>query len=142
VAHSLHFEPAAFALLFFALLVFILFLCSLRTNVAFVLIFFLLTIAVALLAAAYWQLAQGRAELGVKLEKVSACHRRGKKDAMLTVYFQIAGGFTFALCLVGWYLLAGQLLQSVDSPVAIPVGDLSLRVPSASLRARAKAGEV
>ncbi|KAM0704557.1 hypothetical protein Q7P35_008791 [Cladosporium inversicolor] len=65
----------AFALLFFALLVFILFICSLRTNIAFVVIFFLLTIAVALLAAAYWQLAKGRAELGVKLEKASASYR-------------------------------------------------------------------
>jgi hypothetical protein len=57
-------------------------------------------------------------------------------------YIQIAGGFTFALCLVAWYLLAGQILQSVDSIIALPVGDLSTRVPSASGRALAKSGEV
>ena len=75
LTHYGHVLLTVFALLFFALLVFILFICSLRTNIAFVVIFFLLTIAVALLAAAYWQLAKGRAELGVKLEKASASYR-------------------------------------------------------------------
>jgi succinate-acetate transporter protein len=79
---SQFYSSFAFALCFFGLLVFIFFVCSLRTNVAFVLIFLLLTIAVFLLAATYWELAQGNAELGVKLEKVSAIYKRTK--AVLT----------------------------------------------------------
>jgi hypothetical protein len=63
-------------------------------------------------------------------------------EALLTTYAQIAGGFTFALNLIAWYILAGQLLQCVDFPVTLPVGDLSTRLPSASSRARAQAGDV
>jgi hypothetical protein len=69
------------------------------------------------------------------------CHSQENKSCADSS-IQVAGGFTFALCLVAWYLLAGQILQSVDSVIVLPVGDLSTRVPSASGRALAKSGEV
>ena len=104
-------------------------------------IFLLLTIAVALLAAAYWALAKGQTSFGVRLEEVRLVPTNApNKDERICadLLVRIAGGFTFALNLVAWYILAGQMLQCVDSPMVLPVGDLSMRVPSATLRAKAR----
>ena len=46
------------------------FVCSLRTNIILVFIFALLTTTFALLAAAYWVLAEGLTALGARIEIV------------------------------------------------------------------------
>ncbi len=38
---------------------------------------------------------------------------------------QGGGALTFALSCMGFYLLLAQLLESVDFPIELPVGDLS-----------------
>ena len=39
--------------------------------------------------------------------------------------FQVTGACVFVFCVLGWYLLFAQLLQSVEFPLNLPVGDLS-----------------
>ena len=60
----------AFFLLFMSIASAMFFVCSLRTNIVFVFIFLLLTTTFALLAAAYWVLAQGMTTLGARIETV------------------------------------------------------------------------
>lgn len=45
----------------------------------------------------------------------------------LTVAVQGAGAITFAMTLLAFYLLFTMLLESVDFPLTLPVGDLSTR---------------
>ncbi|THV06389.1 hypothetical protein K435DRAFT_834304 [Dendrothele bispora CBS 962.96] len=81
-------------------------ICSLRTNVAFVLIFLTLTPLLALLSAGYGQLGNGNVELGQTLMKAS-------------------GACAFANACIAWYLFASLLFRAVDMPFTLPVGDLS-----------------
>ncbi|KAK5189297.1 hypothetical protein LTR96_010917 [Exophiala xenobiotica] len=110
----------AFFHLYMGVLCFIYLLCSLRTNICFVLIFLSLVPAFSLMAATYWQLAEGHGNTALTCQHA-------------------AGGLVFAVCLLGWYLLAAQLLASVDFPINLPVGDLSKVVKGATARATAKA---
>ncbi|KAI9759988.1 MAG: hypothetical protein M4579_001925 [Chaenotheca gracillima] len=101
----------AFFLLFMGLLCFIYMICSLRTNIVFVVIFFTLVMGFTLLAATYWQVANGNAVAAGKL--------------------QIAGGaFLFITCMAGWWIFFAQMLASLDFPFQIPVGDLSTMIKS------------
>lgn len=106
----------AFFHLYMGVLCFIYLLCSLRTNICFFLIFLSLVPAFGLMAATYWQLAEGHANTAL------ICQHG-------------AGGLVFAVCLLGWYLLMAQLLASVDFPINLPVGDLSKVIKGASTRA-------
>lgn len=47
------------------------FICSLRTNVVFATIFFSLVIALGLLNAGHWQIAQGKENLAANIDIVS-----------------------------------------------------------------------
>ncbi|KAH6976981.1 GPR1/FUN34/yaaH family-domain-containing protein [Ilyonectria robusta] len=109
-----------FWLLFMGVLTTIFFVCSLRTNVAFVVIFFSLQICFYLLTAGFWALARdnvGNANLANKLI--------------------IGGGACgFVCCLSGWYILIAIMLAVVDFPVQIPVGDLSSVIKGKSDKAR------
>uniref|UniRef100_A0A8H7MYC3 GPR1/FUN34/YaaH-class plasma membrane protein n=1 Tax=Bionectria ochroleuca TaxID=29856 RepID=A0A8H7MYC3_BIOOC len=105
----------AFYLMSMALLTFMYLICSLRINIIFALIFFFLDTAQLLLTASYWITAKGNTELGEKLQKAS-------------------GAFIFIYCVLGWYLLFAQLLQSLDFPFSLPVGDLSTKIKSATDR--------
>ncbi|MCJ1478232.1 hypothetical protein MMC13_006909 [Lambiella insularis] len=96
----------AFFLLFMGLLSFIYLICSLRTNVMFVVVFAGLMIGFLVEAGAYWNNALGNTELGSTL-------------------FVGAGALYFVADLAGWWVLFSQLLQSVDFPIQIPVGDIS-----------------
>lgn len=58
------------------------------------------------------------------------------------VLLQAAGAFNFALCIPIWHIFLTQILEAVDFPFRIPVGDLSSVVPGRSQRIRAKAREV
>jgi len=101
--------------LYMGVLCFVYMIVALRTNIVFVLIFLLLVPAFGCLTGFFWQLAEGTA------------------DASL---LHAAGGLTFVVCLLGWYLFFVQLLAAVDFPLNLPVGDLSKYIKGASERVR------
>jgi len=105
----------AFYLIFWAVLCFIYFIISLRTNVVFAIIFISVDMTFALLSATYWQAANGNADLAGRLQKAG-------------------GAFGFICCMAGWYLLVVILLDSLDFPVSLPVGDLSNFIKAKSVR--------
>lgn len=74
---------------------------ALRTNIAFVIIFFTLVIAFCLLTAAYWHISAGNAALAAKLIKA-------------------AGAFTFVTSAAGWWILFAVMLTVLDFPFDIP----------------------
>ncbi|KAI4595958.1 hypothetical protein KJ359_006250 [Pestalotiopsis sp. 9143b] len=99
---------------------FIFLLCSVRTNVVFVIIFLSLTMCIGFITGAYWQLAKdyaGNAAFAGKL-------------------LVAAGACSFVTTAGGWWLLLVQLLASVDFPFNLPVGDLSTVIKGASDRKR------
>ncbi|KAE8407348.1 GPR1/FUN34/yaaH family-domain-containing protein [Aspergillus pseudonomiae] len=100
--NSYDFQTLAFFEVFMGLLCFIYLICSIRTNICFVVIFLALTLGFSFLAGTSWQLANGNADLSRSLKKV------------------------------GWYFLLVQMLASVDFPFTLPVGDLSRIVRGAS----------
>jgi len=104
-------EPSYFATVGFyyvalAMLTTIFCICSLRTNLVFFCALFTLIFAFGCAAGAFFNIALGNVAAGGKLTIA-------------------AGAFTFALTMMIWYLLAVQLLEAVDFPLSLPVGDLS-----------------
>lgn len=100
-----------------AVLTFVYLICSIRTNICLFLALFLLVITFALTAGVYFQTALGNALLAAKLQKA-------------------AGAFNFALCLPIWHIFIAQILDAVDFPITLPVGDLSTVVLGRSQKAR------
>lgn len=83
-------------------LCFIYMICSIRTNVAFFIIFLTLVLAFALLTGAFWNLAlDGTSATGL------AC-------------VTAAGACAFVTCVAGWWIFASILLASVDFPIVLP----------------------
>lgn len=116
----------AFFLLFMGVLCFIYLICSLRTNIVFVIIFFTLVMVFTLLAAAYWQNANSIAN-----NDPSAAALAGK--------LQKAGGaFAFVTCMAGWWIFAAIMLASLDFPFSLPVGDLSTMIKSGTEKQKEK----
>ncbi|CAK4033212.1 GPR1 FUN34 -class plasma membrane [Lecanosticta acicola] len=112
----------AFFLVFMGVLCFLYMILALRTNVVFFLIFMTLVPAFALLAAAFWHLAEdyeGNAALA-KTEVLAA------------------GALTFVTDMCGWYIFFAILLASLDFPFQLPVGDLSRFVKGASEKGKRK----
>ncbi|KAL6795932.1 GPR1/FUN34/yaaH family domain-containing protein [Trichoderma sp. SZMC 28013] len=107
-----------FWFLFMGLLSLVFLICSLRTNVAFFIIFLTLAITFGLLTGAYWAMAE---------DFVGNAHYANK----LLVG---AGASAFVTCLAGWYILLAISLAIVDFPIQIPVGDLSNVVKGKSIR--------
>lgn len=103
----------AFFFLWMGIMCFIYLVCSLRTNVVFVVIFLTLVPAFACLAGAFWRLAEGEMASGTKL--VTA-----------------AGALAFVTCVAGWWIFAAILLAALDFPINLPVGDLSHIIKGAS----------
>lgn len=103
-----------FFMIFMAVLCFIYLICSLRTNLVFVLIFAGLFGGFILLTITFWQLAEGNS------------------SASRTLF--IAGISFLCACMAGWYLLLALLLTAVDFPIALPLVDLSAFIPGASAR--------
>ncbi|KAK9241684.1 hypothetical protein V1506DRAFT_183932 [Lipomyces tetrasporus] len=81
-------------------------ICSLRTNIAFFLIFVTVEAALLCLAIAYFVMAEGKSALGQNIVKAS-------------------GGCLLTCGLVGFYIFIVLMLAAVDFPFQLPVGDLS-----------------
>ncbi|KAK4049983.1 hypothetical protein OIV83_003807 [Microbotryomycetes sp. JL201] len=96
----------ALYLVWWAVLVLIYFIASLRTNVVFALLFFFLELVFDLLIAAYFNISKSNV-------------------GNLTSILKAAGAFAFLTCACGWYLLLVLTLGSTGFPLALPVGDLS-----------------
>ena len=122
----------AFFLLFMGLLCFIYLICSLRTNIAFVIIFLTLVLAFGLLAGVYWETAKALAEVS------AAGAPNAAKVALAGRLQKAAGGCLFVTCMAGWWIFFAIMLAALDFPFQIPVGDLSTMIKGASERAKAK----
>lgn len=109
----------AFFQLFMGVLCLIYFICALRTNVVFLVIFLFLVPAFCCLAGAFWHLAQGN-------------------TAMATTLTVAAGALTFIVDLAGWWIFFAIMLASLDFPFQLPVGDLSHLIKGASEKAKEK----
>ena len=88
-------------------------ICSIRTNVVFVAIFLAYSVAFPLLAASDWLRAQSIIPMANKLQIG-------------------AGAACFVVSLLGWYAFLSSLLEAVDFPFALPMGDLSTIIRGAS----------
>ena len=108
------------------ILVFMYLICSIRINVVFFSIFLLLVIALFSLTGAYWKAAAGDT---VAFEKLAVVSWRASVTTVANGV-QTTGAFVFALVVIGLYLLFAQLLESVQFPLHLPVGDLSSRIGS------------
>ena len=117
-----------FFLLFMGVLCFIYLICSLRTNIVFVVIFFTLVLAFSLLTAAYWYQAKAFASTPTN---PSALARAGRLQIA-------AGACTFVTILAGWWIFFAIMLAALDFPFQIPVGDLSTMIKGASTRQKEK----
>ncbi|GAA6001533.1 hypothetical protein JCM10207_006711 [Rhodosporidiobolus poonsookiae] len=87
-------------------------LASLRTNIALVVVFFGVIMGVWFLAGAYIEMAK---LVGQGLT-TSSTHRALSKTG---------GAFLFISACSGFYLVLVQVFEAVDMPFALPVGDLS-----------------
>ncbi|KAI9651245.1 hypothetical protein NHQ30_001283 [Ciborinia camelliae] len=115
-----------FFFIFMAVLCLIYLVCSLRTNVVFVVIFFTLVIAFALLSAVYWHTANGIGSTDPAQLKLAG-------------RLQIAAGAClFVTSLAGWWIFFAIMLAALDFPFQIPVGDLSTLIKGASERYKSK----
>jgi hypothetical protein len=88
---------------------------AIRTNLVLITIFLFTVLGLELLAGAYWSIGAGKAELAVRLTHA-------------------AGGATFVVDMLGWYLFMVLVLASVDFPFDLPVGDLSKYIKAGSER--------
>jgi hypothetical protein len=52
--------------------------------------------------------------------------------------YQAAEACLFALDVLGWYLLAAQLLEATIFPISLPVGDLSHIILGRTTRSKRK----
>jgi len=116
-----------FFLVFMGVLCFIYLICSLRTNVVFVVIFFTLVIAFGLLSGAYWQLANAFGN-GNDAAAIALAGRLQKA----------AGAFVFVTSMAGWWIFFAIMLAALDFPFQIPVGDLSTMIKGFSEKQKAK----
>ncbi|KAK9453430.1 GPR1/FUN34/yaaH family-domain-containing protein [Dipodascopsis uninucleata] len=96
----------AFYLCFWAVVVLIMMVCSLRTNIAFFLLFVALEAGFISLTVGYFYLAAGKTSKG--------------NNAVIA-----AGALLFACGMFGFYIFLVLMLVAVDFPFLLPVGDLS-----------------
>lgn len=123
----------AFFLVFMGLLCLIYLICSLRTNIVFVVIFFTLVCAFGCLAGGYWQLGNAYAAVARKDMAASASH-----TATALRCVKAGGAFTFVTSMAGWWIFFAIMLAALDFPFQIPVGDLSTMIKGASERKKAE----
>jgi succinate-acetate transporter protein len=109
----------AFYLVWWAVVVLTYLVVSLRTNLCFFGIFLGVFLDLATLSSAYFYLAEGNVEMYERLEKT-------------------AGACGFVTCIIGFYLLWSLMLDSLDFPFSLPIGDLSNFIKPKSLRRKMK----
>ncbi|KAK0388012.1 hypothetical protein NLU13_4256 [Sarocladium strictum] len=107
-----------FWLLFMGIITLVYLVCSLRTNIAFVVLFISLTICFELLAAAYFLNA---ADIVANASSANKLVVGG-------------GACLFVTSLAGWWIFVALMLAAVDFPFQLPVGDLSSVIPGHSQR--------
>ncbi len=88
-------------------------IASLRTNVALMIVFLGVILGVWLLAGMYIELA--------KLAQVEATGSMGRALALS----KAGGAWLFISACSGFWLCLAQFLESVDMPFTLPVGDLA-----------------
>lgn len=116
-------EPAGFFnsfamfLIFMGLLCLLYMIAALRTNICLVVILLCFTVTFPCLAASYFLAADG-------VTGVSATCRI------------VGAAFAFVASMVAWYLWFSLILESVDFPLTLPVGDLSKYVKGKSDKAK------
>lgn len=110
----------AFWLLFMGLITLVFLVCSVRTNIAFVVLFLSLSIAFELLAGAYF------------LNADDIAGNAGTASKLVVG----GGACLFVTCLAGWWIFIALMLAVVDFPFQIPVGDLSTAVRGRSEKTR------
>ncbi|KAJ5113638.1 GPR1/FUN34/yaaH family-domain-containing protein [Penicillium angulare] len=98
-------------------------ICSIRTNVCLFLALLFLTVAYDLYAAVHFITALGNEALAAKVEVRDL--QFIYNEYVLIFYSKAAGGCNFILCIPIWYIFVAQMLESIDFPFALPVGDLS-----------------
>lgn len=105
-------DPAGFYNSFAMFLIWMGMLClfymiaALRTNICLVLILLCFVVTFPCLAASYFYAARGMMAISVTT--------------------RIAGGaLAFAASIIAWYLWFSMILESVDFPIVLPVGDLT-----------------
>ena len=118
-------DPAGFYRSFAAFLIFMAVLCflymiaALRTNICLVIVLFCFCITFPCLTASYFYAANGMLAIA-KTTRV------------------VGGAFSFIASMVAWYLWFSLILESVDFPVTLPVGDLSKYVKGKSDKAKSE----
>lgn len=109
-----------FLMVFMGVLCVVYLICSLRTNVVFVVIFFTLVLGFSLLSAAYWHTA-------------SSIANNNASQLALAGRVQIAAGAClFVTSMAGWWIFFAIMLAALDFPFQLPVGDLSTMIRGAS----------
>ncbi|CAK4031258.1 GPR1 FUN34 -class plasma membrane [Lecanosticta acicola] len=103
----------AMFLIFMAVLCLLYTIAALRTNLCLVAILFCFTITFPCLAASYFYGADGLASMSSTTRIVGAA-------------------FAFVASMIGWYLWFSLILEAVDFPVVLPVGDLTKYVKGRS----------
>lgn len=108
------------------------FICALRTNLCFCVIFFCLVISFGLQTAGSLLSADDFLGNEHKVHQLRVVSRPPPFVPLLwrvalanAARTQAAGAMTFVACWSGWYILLASLLASVDFPISLPVGDLS-----------------
>ncbi|KAH9838167.1 membrane protein [Teratosphaeria destructans] len=113
---SYGFYPLSLCLLSFLFLI-----CSVRTNLVFVLIFILATLGFGFATGGFFDLALNEMAFGTKL-------------------IVATGACFFGAAVLGWYLLAAIMFELQELPIpSLPVFDLSERVKPKSLVRQARA---
>ncbi|KAJ5849291.1 Protein alcS [Penicillium rubens] len=103
---------ASFAtwMIFMAVMCTIFMFCSMRANLALVVMQFFFVITFVLLPMSFWYQAEGDQILGRNLQIA-------------------AGAMSFVGSVIGWYIFISVMFEAADFPLALPVGDLSRRWP-------------
>ena len=112
---------------------FIYLVCAFRTNICFVIVFLALVMTFVFLTVAYWLLAedyQGNASAANRFVIVSCPLWRLSWSVipagdLRANQSQTSGAFGFVCCAAGWWILFALVLESVNFPFQLPVGDLS-----------------
>lgn len=85
-------------------------LCSIRANLALVVMQFFFVITFVLLPMSFWYQAAGEAVIGRNLQIA-------------------AGAVSFTGSCIGWYIFISIMFDAADFPLTLPVGDLSRHLP-------------